>query len=146
MGGIIIDMTGYTKLKLINSIIRLAIYLGLSVVLIPQYGIVGAATVSLFGEGVVNLLRLIEVYILFRILPYNMGFLKPILAAILSLVSTLVIGLKFPVGEGVVALILHVAALFAIYAAGYLMMGLSQDDREMLALVRNRARSFLSRS
>ena len=146
MGGIIIDMTGYTKLKLINSIIRLITYLGLSIVLIPRWGIVGAATVSLFGEGIVNLLRLFEVYVLFKMLPYNKDFIKPILAAILALVSTLAIRIWLPIGESTILLVLNMAVLFVVYAAGNLMMGLSEEDRAMLARINRRARAIFSRS
>lgn len=146
MGGIIIDMTGYTKLKLLNSIIRLVIYLGLSVILIPRWGIVGAATVSMFGEGVVNLLRLIQVYILFRILPYNKSFIKPVIAGLLSLAGMLIIGIWFPVGESNLMLLLHIAALFTIYGVGTITLGLSNDERVMLSAVRIRARAMLSRS
>jgi O-antigen/teichoic acid export membrane protein len=146
MGGIIIDMTGYTKLKLLNSIIRLAIYLGLSVILIPRWGIVGAAAVSMFGEGVVNLLRLFQVYFLFRILPYNKSFIKPAIAGLLSLACLLIIEYWFPVGDSTLILLLHVAALFTIYGAWNLIMGLSSDDRAMLTVVGVRARTMFSRS
>ena len=76
MGGIILDMGGHTRLKLLNSVLRLATFLALDLLLIPRWGVVGAAVAALAGESLVNLLRLGEVYYLFRLLPYNRSFLR----------------------------------------------------------------------
>ncbi|MEJ2486895.1 MAG: oligosaccharide flippase family protein [Anaerolineales bacterium] len=80
MGGIIIDMTGYTKLKLMNSILRLIMFIVLDLLLIPRWGLIGAAVAVLGGEGLVNILRLLEVYVIYKIIPYNRSFYKPLLA------------------------------------------------------------------
>jgi O-antigen/teichoic acid export membrane protein len=145
MGGIIIDMTGYTKLKLVNSVLRLAIYLGLSFLLIPRWGLVGAAVVAMVGEGFVNLLRLIEVFFLFRLLPYNQGFIKPLGACILSFLGVYGLGLWIPPGASPVNTVINVLVLFLVYIAASLILGLSEEERAMVAILGQRARSLVSR-
>jgi O-antigen/teichoic acid export membrane protein len=71
--GAVLDMTGKTPLKLFNSIILTALTLGLNFLLIPRWGLMGAATAALVARVTVNLLRLAEVFFLYRMLPYNVG-------------------------------------------------------------------------
>ena len=94
MGGIIIDMTGYTKLKLMNSILRLVAFIVLDLLLIPRWGLIGAAVAVLGGEGLVNILRLLEVYVIYKIIPYNRSFYKPLIATF-SAVGLVMLTRKF---------------------------------------------------
>ena len=94
MGGIIIDMTGYTKLKLMNSILRLVAFIVLDLLLIPRWGLIGAAVAALGGEGLVNILRLLEVYVIYKIIPYNRSFYKPLIATF-SAVGLVMLTRKF---------------------------------------------------
>lgn len=145
MGGIIIDMTGHTKLKLANSIIRLIIYIGLSFYLIPSWGLIGAAVVALAGEGVVNLLRFFEVYILLRILPYNQSFIKPLVASALSLICVLVLGIWIPPQTSVIYTMINIGVLFLVYIVATLLLGLSDEERAMLAILSRRTRLLVSK-
>jgi len=146
MGGIILDMTGYTRLKLVNSVIRLALYLSLDVLLIPRWGIVGAATAALVGEVIINLLRLLEVFILFRLLPYNRSFVKPIAAALTALASALVLGRWLPAEASPLYTAIHVLMIFAVYGGMTRLFGLPPEEHAMLAHLRRRATTILSRS
>lgn len=153
MGGIIIDMTGYTRLKLFNSIVRLLVFIVLDLLLIPRWGVVGAATAALAGETTVNLLRIGQVYYLFGLVPYNREFIKPLAAAGIALVLTLVVGQRFPPDESWLFTGLGIATLSITYAALLLLFGLTPEERAMLAaarrrvgLARRRARMALTRA
>lgn len=153
MGGIIIDMTGYTRLKLFNSVVRLSVFVILDVLLIPRWGVVGAATAALAGETTVNLLRIGQVYYLFRLLPYSRDFIKPLAAAGIALGLTLVVGRRFPPDESWLFTAVGMATLLASYAALLLLFGPTAEERAMLAaarrrvgLVRRRARTALARA
>ncbi len=146
MGGIIIDMTGHTKLKLMNSILRLGLYLGLDLLLIPRWGLMGAAVAVVIGEGTVNFLRLIQVYILFKLLPFNMGFIKPVIATISAAGGALLLGIWLP---SEINLLFHAALgsafLLLIYTGVTYLLGFSQEETFMLDGVRNRAQKFFKR-
>ncbi len=145
MGGIILDMAGYTKLKLINSVVRLALHLSLSALLIPRHGILGAAVTVLIVEGAINLARLLEVYILLGLLPYNRSFAKPLAAAAAALLSVLLAGGPLSGAPALLATALLGLLLFAVYAGVTLLLGLSPLERTMLARVQQRMRGALAR-
>ena len=146
MGGIILDMTGHTRLKLVNSIIRLILYLGLDVLLIPGWGLMGAAVAVLLGEIAVNLLVLLEAYILFRLLPYDRSTLKPIAASMCAFASTLVLRLWLPAEASLFYVGIHVAVLCAVYGGVTLLLRLSEEERTVLARFYRRAHSMIPRS
>lgn len=133
MGGIILDMAGYTKLKLVNSIVRLTVFIGLDLLLIPHWGVVGAAVAALAGETVVNFLRIGQVYYLFHLWPYDREFLKPVAAAALAAAATLVAGRLWPPDESLVNAIVGMAVLGATYAGLTLLFGFTGEERAMAA-------------
>lgn len=145
MGGIILDMTGYTKLKLVNSIVRLTVFIVLDILLIPQWGVVGAAVAALAGETTVNLLRVGQVYYLFRLWPYDREFVKPLAAALISLGLTLAVGRQLPPDESLLNTIVGMAVLLAAYAGLTLWFGFTAEERAMIAAGRSRAGSLARR-
>ena len=131
MGGIIIDMTGHTKLKLFNSILRLTMYIMLDYILIPRWGLIGAALAVLIGEGIMNLLRMFQVFWKFRILPYNLSFIKPIIAAGAALVSVYVIGIWLPGEKSLIFTAVDSAVMVLVYGAVLLVLGFSVEEASL---------------
>ena len=146
MGGVILDMTGHTQLKLVNSILRLGIYLGLDLLLIPRWGLMGAAVAIMAGEGTVNFLRLIQVYVLFKLLPFNRGFIKPVIAAIAAASGVLLLEIWLPGGVNLIHAALGSTLLVLIYAGITYLMGFSKEEAFMLDGIRNRTRNIFKRS
>jgi O-antigen/teichoic acid export membrane protein len=142
MGGAFLEMTGYTKLKLVNSIIRLGMYIGVGLWLIPQYGVIGAAFSVLAGEGLVNILRVIEVYILFKLFPFNMGFIKPVIAAGCAAGGVLILGLWIPLQENLLNAFSGMMLLLMVYAAVTYLLGFSKEETFMLDGLRNHAQKL----
>jgi O-antigen/teichoic acid export membrane protein len=131
MGGIIIDMAGYTNLKLLNSVLRLGLYIGLDYLLIPRFGLVGASIAVLVGEGGVNLLRLAQVYFIFGILPVNPGFVRLLLAPATALASVLLLTTWLPSGTNLVHATIKIGIMFGTYAAVMLLFGLTDDEKTL---------------
>jgi len=69
--GITLVMAGYSLLNMVNGIIAVAVNLTLNYLLIPEYGILGAATASCVAISLWPLLRLIEVWWLMRCFPFT---------------------------------------------------------------------------
>lgn len=145
MCGAVLDYTGYPKLKLVNSIVRVALALGLSLWLIPQWGMIGAAVAVLVGEIVVNGMRLIEVYWLLRILPYNLSSLGPLAAGIAALLVTLGVGLLMSNVIPLIKTIVQGTVLIAVYFALLGRLALADEDRAVLAHLRRRAGKRIGR-
>jgi O-antigen/teichoic acid export membrane protein len=143
--GVIINMTGNTIFNLVNSIVLSAIMLGLNILLIPRWGVAGASTATMAAVATVNLLRLSEVFYLFRVVPYNASFIKPIAAGLVTLVVTWVTRQAFHTEAHLVYTAINVALLFAVYAGLVLLLGLSQEDRAVLAQISRRVSAALHR-
>jgi O-antigen/teichoic acid export membrane protein len=138
--GVVIDMTGRTGLKLVNVITVFAVAVGLNLLLIPQWGLVGAAVASTTATLIVNLMRLVEVYILYRLQPYNLEFLKPVAAGLVALASAWVISQLFPSEPSLILVGLNILIILAVYAGMILLLGLSQEDRAILVRLSGRFR------
>jgi O-antigen/teichoic acid export membrane protein len=145
MGGVILDMTGYTKIKLLNSIIRLVTYIGLDLLLIPRWGLMGAAIAALVGESAINLLRLVQVFFLFRLLPYNWSFVKPITASLLAVATALIIRLWLSPDSSLPLAIVNMGVILAVYSGATLLMGFSPEEQAMLARIRQRAHRLITK-
>jgi O-antigen/teichoic acid export membrane protein len=136
--GVILNMTEKTTLTLLNSVLLFILVTGLNVLLIPQWGLIGAAVASLTAVVVINLLRLLEVFILFRLLPYNSSFIKPIVAGLTALVTVWSIGQLFDTEANLVYTAISAAILLIIYSGMILLLGLSDEDRLVLARISRR--------
>ncbi len=144
--GTMLDMTGNTTLKLVNSIVTFALTLALNILLIPRWGLMGAAVASLTAVTSINLLRLVEVFLLFRLLPYNLGFIKPITAGLVTLAVAWTVRSLLPSGTNLVYTALNIVVLLAVYTGAILLLGLSQEDRAVLMRVGQRMSTRLSKS
>jgi O-antigen/teichoic acid export membrane protein len=143
--GVVLDMSGNTSLNLLNSILLFVSITGLNVLLIPQWGLIGAAVAGLAATSIINLLRLIEVFVLFRFLPYNLSFIKPIVAGIVALAFTWVLRQQFHTAANLVYAGLSAVMLFAVYLGVILLLGLSDEDRVILMHIRRRLGAVLVR-
>jgi O-antigen/teichoic acid export membrane protein len=114
--GLMILMSGHPYINLFNNFISFTIMVTLDVTLIPKYGLLGAAFGLTISLVVVNILRVAQVLYLLKMQPYDLIFLKPIIATTISL--AIVIGLSKWFSEVHSSLILII--LCSIYILGYL--------------------------
>lgn len=145
MCGVVLDMSGHTRLKLLNSVVRVVLLIALNLWLIPRWGALGAAISAAVSESTDSLLRLIQVRVLFRTFPYNASFLKTIAAAVIAAVSGLLIGRWLPPERNVLYAATSCVAVVSTYFVATLMMGLSREEQVVLARARNRAVTLLAR-
>lgn len=130
--GVMVIMTENVWLNTFNSALRLIFTLVFSLWLIPIGGVVGAAWATAISLIAVNLILTIEVFILFRLSPYNRNVIKPLLAGTVSglVVWALTHSLFQP--DTWLGLIVGTVVLVTLYAAGMWLLGLSADDRLIL--------------
>ncbi len=135
--GVMILMAGYSQLALFNAFLTLLIALGLDFLLIPQWGIVGAAAAGMLSLMIVNLVNLGEVRYLLGIHPYNRHTLRPFAAAIPAALVGWLFARHAPV-SGLLSLILATGLIAGIYLAALMLMGWSEDDQMMIAALAKR--------
>jgi O-antigen/teichoic acid export membrane protein len=115
----------------------------LSFWLIPRFGVVGAA-IAITGVGcILNLVRILELFVLFRLLPYNKSFIKPLVAGVVAAMAAYAIARWVFVESNLVGTVLNIGFLMAVYVAVMLLLGLSEEDRIVLARLCGRLKAAL---
>lgn len=143
IAGGVLNMSGYTSLRLFNSIIHIALTLILSFLLIPNWGAIGAAFTVLTTNSVVNLLRVTQVFIKFKMLPYNLSYFKPVAAGLVALSVGWITRGYFHTESNLVMAVLNAIEIVAVYVGVILILGLSPEDRVVVASIQKRIRSGL---
>ena len=141
MCGAIIEMAGHTRLKLVNSVIKVSLAILLNFILIPRYGIVGAAVAALVHEVISNLLPLVQIWFLYRLLPFSQGLIKPILAGLAMAATWMATNRWFPSQPDQMnyfVIGLHILFLCSIYLAVTLLLGFSPQERALFARFKRR--------
>jgi O-antigen/teichoic acid export membrane protein len=124
-----IDMTGRAKLKLANSILWTVTLLASSALLIPAWGVLGAATAMFISTVAVNLAAVVEVWLLERMLPFERNFWKPLVAGATAFLAGWVLKLVMPMQNGRLLSAAQAALVLAIFGGGLLAFGLEPEDR-----------------
>jgi len=137
--GPMIDMTGHTRVKLANTALWTVLLIGGDALLIPRWGVVGAATASLIAIGTVNLVTVAEVWVLEGLLPYDRSFWKPAIAGSGALVAGLILQAWLPVGTHVLRAAGEAAFVAAVYGGLTLLLGLAPEDRLVIQRAWGRA-------
>jgi O-antigen/teichoic acid export membrane protein len=139
MCGAILEMTGHAKLKLFNSVIKVALAISLNFLLIPRMGIVGAAIAALVHEFVSDILPLVQLWFLYRLIPFSWTLIKPFLAGLSMLAAWLLTNHWLSSQTQIWAVVVNMLFLFAIYAIITLLLGFSQEERALFDRFRRRA-------
>lgn len=129
-------MGGFQRLTLWNALPALVLNLGLSFLLAPRWGVTGAAVANAVAMGFANLAALLQVRHHLRVSPFDGGLLRVGLAAGPAALVTWGLG-AIPGPSWVVAPVAALGAGGTLLAAMAL-LGLSEDDRELVARLRAR--------
>lgn len=136
--GSIITMTGHSRLTFINSIITLVLNIVLSLFFIPAWGVIGAALAIAICSILVNTLRLIQVYILLGLWPYDLSFLKPITAALVAAGFVYSVNLWLVIFPALIQLIAGASLIGVIFVVVIILLKLSEEDRLVLKRLSDR--------
>jgi len=121
---------GRTKLVMLNQIINSILIVLLNVLLINEYGILGAAISMLVATLVVNVIRIVQVYRILNIHPYELYLLKPVVAGILLYVVVLILNN--------VDIVYQVPLIFLsilLYVVGLVLLGMREFDKQILLTI-----------
>jgi O-antigen/teichoic acid export membrane protein len=135
----IVEMVGHRALPLLNSIIGLALWLLLAIVLVPTYGAFGMAISVSVAVVATAWAAVVELQISDRLSPFGAGFFRALAAGSAIIIFLWVAGeALMPFGARVRAL-----SLFALFWPCLwlgLRYGLDESDKAALGSFRNRLR------
>lgn len=138
-----IDMTGHTTVKLINSFLWMVLAVVASFLLIPEFGLLGAAVATLIAVSVVNMLSVAQVWFLEKLNPFDRRSLKPFGAGLIALGVGLAGRYLLSSANEYVTLASVGVLLVAVYLGALWVFGLEDDDRRILGAVTRRIRKRL---
>lgn len=142
--GVFLNMSGHQRLDLINLVVTIILDVVLIFVLTPQFGVLGAAIAFAVATAVINLARMLEVYHLTGIQPYDPNLVPVLLSGLVTLAIWLLVNQVVP-WQGFVKLVFGALALVGIYVTILLKWGLQPEDVQIVQGFSVRLRPMLAR-
>jgi O-antigen/teichoic acid export membrane protein len=133
----VINLSGHPRVTLFDNVLVFGSNLVLCIILVPRYGMAGAATSTLVALCSVTLLQVGQVARLFRIHPFRDDQLRSLAAGGAAALATAALTLlPWP------SALLEVAAgglvFVAVYVGGIALLGIREETRELLISARGR--------
>jgi O-antigen/teichoic acid export membrane protein len=129
--GHVLTMSGRSALNFADNAAALVVNVGLNVLLVPRFGLVGAAvswSVAIVG---VNAARVIQVRRLFGVSPFGRALVTPALA--IGIASATALAERIALDRGGAPSWVRLAAIGVVFVATYLLalvgLGLAPEDR-----------------
>jgi O-antigen/teichoic acid export membrane protein len=133
--GLMLDMSGRPIWSMIDNVTVLIANIVLNLWWIPQYGIVGSAAAWAISLALVNLARVVQVWRLMKMVPFDVGVLKGMVAGSGALVIGLLLNnwldppLEFAAGA---------TALLLVYLGLVILLRITPEDRLVLRMLGGR--------
>jgi O-antigen/teichoic acid export membrane protein len=133
--GYVLQMSGKQDIELVNALVMLITNVALNFWLIPIYGILGAAMATGASYAVINIARLMEVYMLLRIHPYDTNYHKPFVAGFAVILLSVLL-LIFNVSQTI--WLFGMVILIIIYFIVLYFLGLEYEDKMIWETIKKR--------
>jgi O-antigen/teichoic acid export membrane protein len=137
--GYLLVMTGRQNIWLVITGSMLVASLILNVALVPRLGLNGAALSSAIAISSIFLLGLLTVRQKLGLWPYDQRYHKGLLAAALT-IGALVVLHGLPIESAFIQLLTTVLVSTGVFVSALVLLGLDQEDREFVRLLRRRLR------
>lgn len=135
----VLAVTGFAYTTLINSLTLVGGNAVLLVWLVPEYGLVGAAIASAVSYVAVTLWRMMQAKSRLDAWPFSRAQLKPLISFAVSLTITMTLLYLIP-PSSFVAQICFAVGYLLLYGGGILVLRLEPTDKDVLTVVRKRAK------
>ena len=136
--GIMVLMSGRSKLELMNVSVTLVLDALLCYLLIPRYGVNGAAIANMASLGGVSIMRIVEIKLIMNMFAYDRSYLKPVLAGLTSAAAALLLSKLLIVSIGFKQLAVLALAVVFFYVLTIIILG--PDKHDMVILKQFKAR------
>ncbi|MEW6586367.1 MAG: flippase, partial [Nitrospirota bacterium] len=134
--GYILMMTGHQRWMVFNAAVFAALAVFLNIVLVPSYGMVGAAYAKGISIILLNVVALAEVYALLKLHPYSILYFKALAAGLASAAVAYALKNYLPDGGSGVLMILKLAFVPVVFFAIIIKYALDDSERKILMTVK----------
>lgn len=132
--GQLLVMTGKQKWEMYNSLAMVVANFFLNLFLIPKMGLLGAALATGISILSINLIKLVEVYVLYKFHPYNFSYLRGIMATLAA--GVVVFFLRIYLmnsGLNIYTIILLGGSLYIVFLSiAMWFFGFTNDDKKFI--------------
>jgi O-antigen/teichoic acid export membrane protein len=135
LGSSTLTMSGYTKFNLLNVSIALVLNIISNSILIPLYGLTGAALATSFSLIVLSTLRYFENLILMNLNLFSFKLIKPIISGAITFVVIQYLSLIFSnyfelsnVFNLLIYLLINLLLVISSYFTIYFLLGFDKED------------------
>jgi O-antigen/teichoic acid export membrane protein len=132
IGGAILVVSGYQKLNLTNTLVAALLNIVLNIILIPRYGLAGAAWATVISLTFIAIVRLIETQFLLKINPFYMKDIKTVIAGLITFGFIYYLKPHIMHYHTVVTLVSAIIGIALIYLALMVIFKLDEDDVDFL--------------
>jgi O-antigen/teichoic acid export membrane protein len=126
-----LTMTGRPGLTLMNSWLSGILNILLNLLLIPRYGMLGAAIATGVSVVTVNLIRLIQVRYIFQCYPFRLGTLKTLTACAIAGAAVWLLSHTYQLEAWSKVAVLGGGVV--IYGGLLVLLGWDEEDRHLIA-------------
>jgi len=133
--GYMLQMSGKQDVELINAVVMLISNIALNFWLIPIYGILGAAMATGASFAVINIARIVEVYKLLRMHPYDTNYHKPFVAGFVVIFLSVFLSL---LNISRPYWIISMVTLSIVYVVVLYFLGLEYEDKMIWETIKRR--------
>jgi O-antigen/teichoic acid export membrane protein len=136
--GAMLLMSGRQKTYLANMLGIFVLKVMGNLLLVPQYGLWGAAIVNTASIVLLNLIMLMQVYIFLGMHPYSKSYLKPCIAGTIALMSTIGIQSILPNTQDVGWILISAFFLVGSYFLALYILGFSEEEKLLFAALKQK--------
>lgn len=136
--GYVLIMSGRSWLNMTFNIVICCINIALNYILIPRYGIVGAAFATGFSLSSVSFLRMTAVFYHIKMQPFNSSYLKPLLAGLISICLIFFISNFNSISNQYLNMSLCIIIFFLSYILLLFAQKIDSEDLFILNLIREK--------
>ena len=144
LAGYVLLVSGRSRLLLANNVAVAIVNVAAGLILIPRFGLMGAAIASLAGVVLLHTLVIIQVRLAHGIYPISWSTLKPLVSTAVMLGVEMGIDAQLAGWAGRVPLAIAVG--LASYLAVNAALGLAPEDRQLIARIVARVRGWRGRA
>ena len=134
--GNLLMMTDNQKWMVFNTIFCIIFTIGLSLYLIPAYGMIGAAYANAITIITANLIVTLEVYFLLKVHPFNRAYFKIMLSGLTTAFIAYVMRNCLPGKSSLTLAIIEGIFVVVIFFTILIMLGLNENERKFLTIIK----------
>jgi O-antigen/teichoic acid export membrane protein len=139
VGGVgrLLIMTGKQNAWFFTSSAMMLLSVVLNVVLIPRWGVVGAATATAASISLLYFIGLFQTWVLLRMWPYDARYKKGVAATGITIIGLLLMRL-FPQPAALLDLFITTVLSCGLFFGSLLIIGLDEEDRSFFQYLKTR--------